>query len=706
MNWRDQLTSLLRPAPLPELAPNATVLQSAISASRAMQTDQAVALFDEAAAAAATLTERARIGRLKVEALVDAERLEDARVAVETVKSSGNTGSAGAHWRIAAGVVAWSSGDIAGARENFEAADTLAHSAANGSLASLGVAFNAGTFLNEGNAVYAVKLLRESLPQLNASGDLDHYAYFNGVYGRALIQSGHEGEGAAYIGKALELADHLHDKLRIRQWSLDLGERAFREGRFFDAQNHQQRALNLFNEAQPSPAYVNALCASVRTALALRELDSARELAHKALSAAEQCNNAPALANAQGVLGLALHASGKNLEALPYLKAASEAPGAPPEIQRHYAAVLAETGSVSEAVKHFNSIIAVHTGTLDEALARRDLGLSLLKAEQTQAAINAWSAAIPVCETEHAYALAARLYCDIGSARHDLGQTTRALKEYEAALMLLSKLGEHEVETRGVVLSNAAAAYAESGEAESADAFFNEAIGIAAKASDHAAESIRSGNYGWFLVIIGRPRRAVSTLERAIKLSEKANMPLYRAIQTGNLALAYDALNDLQQAQALHERALSILEGLNAPYWQASTQINFASTAIHLNDLDRAQALLDQASATNETLKSNDLQIRIQAAQAALALRSNHPQDADLTEAITLARRVEARRLLAEALSIDSQRLAMLGQADEAAAAWKEAQRFYSILHMPQAKISPAWLPASGPAAGLPPAAS
>ncbi len=692
MNWRDQLTSLLRPAPFPEFAPNAPVIQAAMNAKRAAQTDQAIILFDEAQESAATLIERARIGGLKVETLVDSGRLDDARVAVELVKVSGGTGSSGAYWRIAAGILAQSSGDLTAADDNFEAAKTLAYSAANNSLAALAVAHSAEIFLLEGNAVYAVKLLRETLPILNASGEPDYYAYFSGIFGTALIESGQEGEGAGYLGKALELADHIQDKLRVRRWSLKLGERAFQEGRFFDAQTHQQRALKLFDEDQPSSLYVNALCAGARTHLALREIKSARELADKAFSIAQRREDSDALVNAQGILGLALRASGQNSEALPYLQAAAVVNNALPEVRRHYAAALAETGAVSDSIEQFNGIIAGRAGTLDDALARRDLGLSLYKAGQTQAAINAWSAAIPVCEAQNAYALATRLYCDIGSARREMEQYTRALKEYESALMLLSKLGEHELETRGVVLSNAATAYAESGDAESADAFFNEAIAIAAKFGDRAAESTRGGNYGWFLVIVGRPRRAISVLERAIKLSEQATMSLHQAIQTGNLALAYDASNEFQRAETFYTLALSMIEALNAPYWKASIQINAAATALHLNEISRADDLLKQAAAANETLKNNDLQMRIQIAQSALAMKDNRPQDADLSGAIALARRTESRRLLAEALAVDSQHLAMLGQADEAAAAWTEAQRLYTILHMPQAKISPAWL--------------
>jgi hypothetical protein len=66
--------------------------------------------------------------------------------------------------------------------------------------------------------------------------------------------------------------------------------------------------------------------------------------------------------------------------------------------------------------------------------------------------------------------------------------------------------------------------------------------------------------------------------------------------------------------------------------------------------------------------------------------------DALLTEAIALARKIENRRLLAEALAMRSQQHAALERPDEATAAWGEAQRLYLMLHMPQGKIQPAWL--------------
>ncbi len=73
--------------------------------------------------------------------------------------------------------------------------------------------------------------------------------------------------------------------------------------------------------------------------------------------------------------------------------------------------------------------------------------------------------------------------------------------------------------------------------------------------------------------------------------------------------------------------------------------------------------------------------------KGSLARRTN-----SINEATLLARKIENRRLLAEALSLQSQQQAALDQQTAALAAWDEAQRLYKMLHMPQGKTQPAWL--------------
>ncbi|MFN8562215.1 MAG: hypothetical protein U0703_11475 [Anaerolineae bacterium] len=80
--------------------------------------------------------------------------------------------------------------------------------------------------------------------------------------------------------------------------------------------------------------------------------------------------------------------------------------------------------------------------------------------------------------------------------------------------------------------------------------------------------------------------------------------------------------------------------------------------------------------------------------QARLLMAQDKPADADaaLTEAAALARKLDHRRLLAEALSARSQQQAALDRPDPSALPWEEAQRLYSMLHMPQGKLQPLWL--------------
>ncbi len=132
------------------------------------------------------------------------------------------------------------------------------------------------------------------------------------------------------------------------------------------------------------------------------------------------------------------------------------------------------------------------------------------------------------------------------------------------------------------MLSNAANAYAEQGDAESADAFFTESIAIAERLGDRAAEATRCGNYGWFLLLVGRPRRAMATLERALVISESLNLALPTAVQYDNLGLVYDSLGDTAMALERHRKALALVSAQGDPLWAAQIKVNLANTLIAL----------------------------------------------------------------------------------------------------------------------------
>jgi tetratricopeptide (TPR) repeat protein len=596
----------------------------------------------------------------------------------------------------ATGVLAQKRGDLNAAREHYERALKAARAGGVPGAEGRALGYLASTYLQEGNASYAAHLLRDSLPKLNTAGDIELSSFFVGMLGEALIQSGQDVEGSHLLTRALQLAEQIGYREYERRWAMALGARALEEARYADARGFYGRALRLFAPETRAPEYVTALCQMSKTCLGLRQYDEALTHATAALRAAEAADLDVRLA--QGTMGVALRALGRGSEAIPYLKEASDTPSPMQiEVLRALAAAQSDSGDTDGAIETYeralNAAKTLNT-PLDVAQVRRDLGLVYLKRGQMANAIQEWIAALTIYEEKKAFAQVARLHSDIGSARKALGQGARALKDYEQALMALNSVDENDLETRGLVLSNAANAYADSGDAESADAFFNEAISLAERLGDEVSESTRSGNYGWFLLMVGRPRRAISLLGRALEISQKLNLTLQQAVQTDNLGLAYEALGDMVTALDYHRKALNLIEPLHHPYWEASFAINEANVLLSIGQIDEARARLEMALTQGRATENADLIIRSQTVAARLALLLRDPESADvsLSEAITLARRTDARRLLAEALSVRSQQQAMLGQTEAANTTWDEALKLYNMLRMPQGKAHPAWL--------------
>src|SRR5690606_21961924 len=232
------------------------------------------------------------------------------------------------------------------------------------------------------------------------------------------------------------------------------------------------------------------------------------------------------------------------------------------EIMRNLANARSGTGDSESALTIYQRVLEITKDMpLEKAQSHLEVGLLDEQRRDMQNAIEAWKAAPAIYEGEDYYAQVARLYCHIGGARRFLGPGKRAMKEYEQALMMLSSINDWA--TRGVVVSNAAIAYADLGDSESAEAFFNESIEIANRLQDRAAEATRRGNYGWFLLSTGRLQRAIITVEQALRISKTEDLKLQVAIQTDNLGLAHDMLNEHEKALAYHREAQELIRDLN-----------------------------------------------------------------------------------------------------------------------------------------------
>lgn len=605
----------------------------------------------------------------------------------------------------ALGTLAQAQGDWGEARAYYEQALKVGRTANSlpGEARALG--HLADTYLHENNASYAVHLLREAVPKLNMSGDLALSSYFVGRLGEALIATGQDSEGERLLYRGLRLAEQISDRRLARRWSLALGERMLDTMRYEEAQKHFEQALALFPAEAIQPGRVAALAHLSRVCLYLHQPEKALQHAQQAVRAAESLPDDPhTQALAGGALGIALRFEGRHVPAITHLESAAgyyqqmngaAASAIHVEVLRNLAAAQASIADTEAAIITYNKALAqarLADAPLELAQTHVDFGLLYLQRREMQAAVDQWTAAQAIYIEQHQHTQVARLYCDIAGARKYLGQGQRAIRDYEQALMTLNAVEDWA--TRGLVVSNAAIAYADMGEIESADAFFSEAITIASRLGDRSAEAVRRGNYGWFLLATGRPHQAVATLEHALRLSEQIGHSLQLAVQTSNLAQAHEQLANYAAAQTYHDQAHALLPHVHDPHWRSMIHINLANALLRRDLPDEALPLLEQALA--EGRANHDVEVIASAliAQARLALSRREADTAGthITEAVALARRADMRRLLASALHVHSEQQAASDQPAQAQALWDEALRLYTVLRAPQASETPGWL--------------
>jgi tetratricopeptide (TPR) repeat protein len=705
MNFKETLGKLLYPALRPTHRELQTALEAAWQAQMAEDYSTALATLERAIALARETGDQAAevVAVLhKSEIFMRQGRYAEAEAINQSALNNAKGQTQRSYIQTMIGMVAQAQGDNVNARAAYERA--LDDARAAGSEAAEGRALGrlADMYLQDKNASYAIRLLKEALPKLAVAGDNEPTSYFTGILGQAMIESGQDVEGQHLLDRALRIAEQMGYKGYARHWASVLGDRAMNEARYSDAHGYFSRWLRLFPPGTADAEYATAVTQMSRASLSLRKPDEALQYAKIALQTAETLDDGKLKQAAHGAMGTALRSLGQSADALPHLQAAAENASeqhASSVVLRHLAAAQVDSGTTDTAIQTYQQAMQAaqaDDNTLERAHIHRDLGLAYMRQQNLPAAINEWTAALPLYEAQKAVSQVARIYCDIGNARRLLGQRARAMKEYEQALMLVSGLDANDLETRGLVLSSAANAYAEHGDAESADSFFTEAISLAERTGDRAAETTRCGNYGWFLLLVGRPRRAMSMLERALPISQALGMTLQAAVQFDNLGLVYDSLGDTPAALDKHRKALALLHeaSADASLWAGQISVNLANTLLAMNNAEDAAPLIDAAVAQGRESGQNELLISALTVQARLHIAQRDPAaaDAPLSEAIALARKIENRRLLAEALAMRSQQHAALERADEAAAAWGEAQRLYLMLHMPQGKIQPAWL--------------
>lgn len=609
---------------------------------------------------------------------------------------------------ISKGVLAQESGDLDGAEAAFDAALRAARDAQSTGAEGRAQAHLADVSLYTGNASFAVYLLREALPKLNMSGDVQLNSYFVGRLGEALIGVGDVNEGQQLLGRALRLAEHMGYRAYEHQWRNALAIQAVIIGNYADAKRHLMAVLA--TSKSNSTDNVILLCRLSHITLRLGEYDIAHDYARQAADiATKMADNKDLHLRTQAALGIVLRMMDKPDVALPYLKIASmgyESLAITPadhsyvDLLRNLAAAQTIGTDFEKALETYNTALRfanANDDRLDVAGIYRDMGILYVRKAELDTAIKSWSNALDIYDSLDEAARIARLYCDIASLRKQVGQWQRAAEDYKQALMLLSSVDDDE--TRGIVLSNAAAAYVDQGDVQTAESFFIDAIKIAQKLNDRHSEATRRGNYGWFLLSTGRADRAMASLTYALRQSENLGMDLQAAVQTDNMGLAQVELGDFEKAYDLQTRALKMIEAVGNPVWEATIKVNLGHTLLRLNRYAEAKGHFVDGLDIGQSHNRQEVVIR---AKIGLAYCVLHEDDSTTVEqltqsAIDLAERMNMRRLLADALSVRSQYMMQVHHDKETATAdWKRARKLYNMLHLPLDIRTPLWVQEHG----------
>lgn len=562
----------------------------------------------------------------------------------------------------------------------------------------------ADVYLHEGNASYAAHLLQDALPKLNTSGDMEMSSYFVGLLGLAMIQNGKVTEGQQLLGRALRLAEHMEYREYEILWRGALAIEAMNESLFEEARRHLLLVLANVSVGVHYPDHLLTLCRISKASDRLGDSTAALDYARQAVDLLHEDTERRVFLLAQAALGIALCATGDLQNAIEHLQNADDGYDALKltAAEYSYAELLRTLGAAQTGVGQYDDAKTIYDRALhyaeqnnlplDLAGIQRDIGIFHTHNADYQQAIQSWMTALRIYEAEGHHARVARIYCDIANLRRQIRQSKRAMKDYEQALMLLNSFDD--LETRGIVLSNAATAYVDYGDVTTAEAFFVESIQIAQKNRDRYTEATRRGNYGWFLLNTGRTKSALDMLDYAVRQSQNLNMMLQAAVQTDNIGLVWDELHDYDKAIAYHGSAWQMLEQSDDEYWRAVVSVNLGHSLISKGNLADAETSINAALQAGRQLDRLDVIVRALNGQTRLKLTNGANADlmTNAQEAVQLADAHGGRRLLADSLVLRSEVHARLNDAANAQADWKAAADILRILRLNPDNYQPTWM--------------
>lgn len=573
----------------------------------------------------------------------------------------------------------------------------------------------ADIYLHEGNAAYALRLLHNALDKLKNSGDTELVPYFTGQMGQAEADSGHRLQGVDLMRHALEMATATQQRRYMRHINLLLGKQALQVADYGEAFKHYSNAVALLPQDEAlthKQQKITMLNNQSYAALKFGRLDIAESAAQQAQLIASPAPNQPVLKDRKLVvhtwatLGMVLQAKGQATEALAYLHSAQERYDDVPaddfliDVLLSLAAARLWAGRRGEALATLEDALqTAQAAGLERQQAQVQMQLAdfhqqadAIGQRDDEASIDYWSQALEFYQDAGDAAQMAHLYCQRGAARTRIGDSRRAIRDYEKAAEQLSHLQDHAA--RGAVLACVARTYSSQGDIETAQAFYVEATQLAEKTRDVAAEVLRRGAYGHFLVLTDRPQQAITELMSAQNLAGDAAPLPQSALWHDSLGIAHRLLNNVERALGCHQQALAALRAVDVPQ-QVIVLAHMAETLLASSDASQIEAAADaigRAQDSVQQVRDVPLTIRVQIVAAQVALRQGQLDDAEnaLQRVASQMTYSYDKRLQVHLSAAESRLAALQGDDTRALSIWQEADILRRHLQMPE--INTDWL--------------
>lgn len=229
-------------------------------------------------------------------------------------------------------------------------------------------------------------------------------------------------------------------------------------------------------------------------------------------------------------------------------------------------------------------------------------GLQQFQAQEVEAAIATWEAALPHYRQSQAPAKERQTLAQLGMAYVVVGQYQKAIERLTAVLPLArsqpDRVGEAEA------LGNLGIAYKEIGRYGQAIATHQQAGKLLLALGNRPALGQVLSNLGNAFVAVGAYDKAQVAYQQSLKIAQQAGDRRGEVIALGNLGTIYASLGQDQAAIAAFDQSLQLAQALNYRAGQTSALLNLGSTHHALRQLDKAipfyEQSLHQAQATGD----------------------------------------------------------------------------------------------------------